>query len=575
MAAAGTSTPTERRVQQIRQLCAANLRAVAKDPQLDLLGRHLYRGSGILALNAPHLYPAPGSASFGSFRGASDGMALRVLHSDLQLHLEAMPGSPGARLVFEVLEQFRCESLATLPGVRANLRLRHETWSKEYLASGMAETSLGLLIYTILQVTRSRITGEPVVAESEDMIEAARANLVGTLGWLLPGLRRHRHDQQAFAETALQVAELAAQNIEALEAAHRGQAAEGKPEHDGPEFELLLDVESEATQVPGAASGRSGTLLAAAGEYRIFTTAYDRVLPAASLARAAQLQLFRERIARRVHAEAVNVQLLAKRLQALLCVPEASGFNFGAEQGVLDGARLGQLIASPVERRLFKTPRTEPRAAATLSFLLDCSGSMKHHAEPLAAFIDVLVRALERVEVPCEVLGYTTGAWNGGRAAKAWRRAGQPAHPGRLNELHHLVFKDHATSWRTGRTGLAALLKPTIFREGIDGEAVRWAASRLDEQEAGRKVLVVVSDGSPADAATTAANDEHYLHHDLAEVVRGIESAGRMTVLGLGLGLDMSPYFRNSLVLDAQRLGGSETVRDLLTLLERTLRGGH
>ncbi len=242
---------------------------------------------------------------------------------------------------------------------------------------------------------------------------------------------------------------------------------------------------------------------------------------------------------------------------------------------MLDGSRLTQLVASPVERRLFKTRRFEPRAAATLTFLVDCSGSMKQHAEGLAAFLDVLVRALERIEVPCEVLGYTTGAWNGGRALKDWRRSGSPANPGRLNELNHLVFKDAETSWRTGRDGLAAMLKQTLYREGVDGEAVRWAASRLAGREEERKILIVVSDGSPADGATANANDEHYLQHDLTQVVRGIEAAGEIGIAGLGLGLDMSPYFRRNLILDKERLGGSESVRDLLGLLERSLRLAH
>ena len=37
----------------------------------------------------------------------------------------------------------------------------------------------------------------------------------------------------------------------------------------------------------------------------------------------------------------------------------------------------------------------------------------------------------------------------------------------------------------------------------------------------------------------------------------------------------MSPYFRRNLILDKERLGGSESVRDLLGLLERSLRLAH
>ena len=81
--------------------------------------------------------------------------------------------------------------------------------------------------------------------------------------------------------------------------------------------------------------------------------------------------------------------------------------------------------------------------------------------------------------VASEILGFTTGAWNGGRAQRDWQRAGQPPHPGRLNETLHLVFKDADTPWRRARRDIAALLKAELFREGIDGEALAWAAQRL------------------------------------------------------------------------------------------------
>ncbi|MFL4474459.1 cobalt chelatase [Paeniglutamicibacter sp. MACA_103] len=564
----------ERRAQEIRQLCAATLRALGADPRLELLGSRPYRGTAVLPFNAPHLYPSLPGAGLESFRGASDGMALRALHSDTAAHLAFLPENSSARLVFEVLEQFRCESLAALPGVVANLRARHEAWSKEYLASGLAETSLGMLLYTILQVTRSRITGEPVVEESEDMIEATRANLSSTLGPLLPALRRHKHSQADFAQHALQIALLVADAVAALESRAPARKAARAKESKAAEFSLLVDVEQEAALIGRTGTGTSGILEAAAGGYQVFTRAYDKESAARELVRDELLRGYRERIAHRVHTEAVNTALLAKRLQGLLCVPERSGHDSGAEEGLLDASRLGQLIASPTESRLFKTDRLEPVAAATVAFLVDCSGSMKQHAEGLAAFLDVLVRALERIEVPCEVLGYTTGAWNGGRALKDWRRAGAPDNPGRLNELSHLVFKDAATSWRTGRQGLAAMLKSTLYREGIDGEAVRWALGRLRAREEERRILVVVSDGSPADGATANANDEFYLQHDFAAVLRAAEAEGGTTILGLGLGLDMSPYFRRNTILDAARLGGSESVRDLLDLLQRSLRPG-
>lgn len=563
------SSATRRR-HRIRELSAASLRALSADRHLDLLGSQAYRGADILALNAPHLYPESDDLPFASFRGASDGMGLRVLHSDAELHRQLLPEPESARLVFEMLEQFRCESLATgLPGVVANLRARHVDWSMAYLRSGLAETSLGLLLYTIAQVGRSRITGEAVVEESEDLIEGTRFGLAASLGPLLPALRATRHDQRRFAEAARAVAELAAERVAVLEGPHPSTRRSREARRAGAAFTLLFDVAAESCATPAAEAGHSGALDAAGGSYRSFTTAYDRVLPANSLARSRTLAAYREQVSLRVHTEAVNIQLLARRLQGLLCVPERSGWAGGQEEGHLDGSRLSQLICSPTERRLFRIEEHEPRAAATVTFLLDCSGSMKVHGESLAAFLDVMVRALERIDVPCEVLGYTTGAWNGGRAARDWRRAGRPANPGRLNELNHLVFKDAGTGWRAARTAMAALLKQTIFREGVDGEAVQWAASRLRRQDAGRRILLVISDGSPSDGATVEANDRAYLQHHLRTTVRAVEAGGDTAVLGVGVGLDMSPYFSHSVILDPGHLGGSESLRDLLAALAR------
>ncbi|WP_446917464.1 cobaltochelatase CobT-related protein, partial [Klebsiella pneumoniae] len=92
--------------------------------------------------------------------------------------------------------------------------------------------------------------------------------------------------------------------------------------------------------------------------------------------------------------------------------------------------------------------------------------------------------------VATEVLGFTTGGWNGGRAWQEWLRAGRPPEPGRLNEIRHLVFKDADRSWRRARPGIAALLKADLYREGIDGEAVSWAVQRLLARPEQRRVLV-------------------------------------------------------------------------------------
>jgi cobaltochelatase CobT len=242
--------------------------------------------------------------------------------------------------------------------------------------------------------------------------------------------------------------------------------------------------------------------------------------------RRALLRDYRERLDAFVARQGINVPRLARLFGALLARPQRDDWLFGEEDGRIDGRRLAQLVSSPAESRLFKRERSKAVADAAVTLLVDCSGSMKGLIEPVAALADILARSLDMVGVDCEVLGFTTGAWNGGRPYRDWMARGRPPAPGRLNESCHLVFKEAARNWRRSRAGIAALLKADLFREGIDGEAVDWACERLLAQDAGRRILIVVSDGCPMDSATTLANDAHYLDRHLREVVARREREG-------------------------------------------------
>ncbi|MDI3385502.1 cobalt chelatase [Streptomyces sp. B-S-A8] len=565
-----------RRRQRVEELCAAAVRALSADPDLRFRGRRLHRGRRPLPPHAPHLHPAP-EDDFGSFRGAADGMALRLTRSDAGLHRRERPAEPVARLVFEMLEQFRVESLApaALPGIARNLRHRHEQWSLAFHRSGLTETARGLLLYTVAQICRSRITAQPVLAETEDLIEATRAALGAEIGHDLAGLRRHRDDQAAFAGHALSLA----RTVAALLTSAEGEGGTGAGDEDArtdddpddraddrSRFTLLTDFGDD--EQPGTASlGRSRVLEDATDGYRVFTTAHDRQHPAGRLVRPELLREYRERLDRRIAAQSVNTGRLARELTALLADPVRDGWDGGQEEGQVDGRLLARLISSPSERRLFRTERIAPVPDALVTFLIDCSGSMKEHAEPVAVLVDVFARALEQAGASCEILGYTTGAWNGGRARRAWLRAGRPAHPGRLNEQCHLVFKDAETPWRRARRDIAALLKADLYREGLDGEAVAWAARRAQARPERRRLLFVLSDGSPMDTATHLANDRHYLDHHLKDVVAGLERSGEVEVHGLGVGLDLSPYYSRCHALDPSRTTAREMIRETVTLL--------
>ncbi len=561
-----------RRQQKVEELCAATLRALTGEPALHYCGRRLYAGERRVPLHAPHLAVDPGSDGFADCRAAADGAALRLLHSDATLHASLVPADPVERLVFELLEQLRVETLApaAMRGLAANLHARFDNWSRAFYRSGLTEGRVGILLYTVAQMCWSRLNARRVLEETEDYIESTRMSLGSALGSALAGLRRERRDQRAYARHALEIARVVGERVRAEQAAAGDDEADAKDDDAKRGFALLLDfddADDAGDGIAAATTGASKVFEDAALAYRVHTTRFDTELAAGTLVRRALLAEYREWLDRRVAEQAVNVPRLARQFAAVLARPAQDGWRFGEEEGRIDGRRLAQLISSPAERRVFRRERYVPQADCVVGFLLDCSGSMKTHIEPVAVMLDVLIRALGMIDVATELLGFTTGAWNGGRAYQDWTSRGRPPHPGRLNEVCHLVFKDAGRAWRRARADIAALFKADLFREGIDGEAVDWACSRLLATSASRRILVVISDGCPSDSATGLANDPFYLDNHLKDVVARREREGAVEVLGLGVGLDLSPFYRRSLATDLTQGLDNALFSDIVQLI--------
>jgi len=543
-----------RRRQKIEELCAATLRALTGDAGLHYRGRCWHHGTRPLPPQAPHLRLDPDRDGLADFRAAADGTALRLLHSDAALHRIRCPADPVERLIFELLEQLRVETLvpADLPGMAANLRHRFEAWSLALHHAGVTDSQLGVLLYTVTQVCWSRLSTLPVLEDTEGAIEATRAAIAPMLGAPLAGIRRHRQDQAAFSVHALAIARIVGATVRAAKAGRSaGDVAERKQEDELAALSLRLGFDRAEGDDSAAASAGEGKAFGDAGRgYRVYTSRYDTEVAAGPLVRKALLREYRERLDRLIAGQGMNVVRLARVFGAILGEPCRDGWLFGEEEGQVDGRRLARLISSPAERRLFRRERHPPAANCLVSFLVDCSGSMKSHIEPVATMIDILIRALEMAGVSTDLLGFTTGAWNGGRAHREWMSRGRPRNPGRLNEICHLVFKDADRSWRRSRAEIAALLKADLFREGIDGEAVDWACERMIARSEPRRILIVISDGCPMDRATGLANDALYLDNHLREVLARRERQGAVEILGLGVGLDLGTFYPRHLATD-------------------------
>lgn len=95
---------------------ASVFRALSGDPGVDLWAHRPVDSRGTLPMNAPHLYPNPRTSGLDSLRGATDAMAMRRRFSDLEVHRALLPDAREERLLVEILEQCRCESLVVQSG---------------------------------------------------------------------------------------------------------------------------------------------------------------------------------------------------------------------------------------------------------------------------------------------------------------------------------------------------------------------------------------------------------------------------------------------------------------------------
>jgi cobaltochelatase CobT len=175
-----------------------------------------------------------------------------------------------------------------------------------------------------------------------------------------------------------------------------------------------------------------------------------------------------------------------------------------------------------------------------------------------ACCADILARTLERCGVKVEILGFTTRAWKGGNARDEWIKAGKPPQPGRLNDLRHIVYKAADSPWRRSRKNLGLMMREGLLKENIDGEALVWAHGRLLARNEQRRILMVISDGAPVDDSTLSVNSGHYLERHLRQVIGEIEARSPVELLAIGIGHDVTRYYRRAITLvDAEQLGGA------------------
>ena len=303
--------------------------------------------------------------------------------------------------------------------------------------------------------------------------------------------------------------------------------------------------------------------------YKSFTQQFDEVVEAHELCDPDELTRLRALLDQQLNALQTVVAKLANRLQRRLLAKQNRSWVFDLEEGLLDSKRLPRVIVNPDLPLSYKRETDTEFRDTVVTLLIDNSGSMRGRPITVAAMTgDILARTLERCGVKVEVLGFTTRMWKGGQSREAWINAGKPANPGRLNDLRHIIYKSADAPWRRARKNLGLMLREGILKENIDGEALLWAHNRLITRTEQRRILMVISDGAPVDDSTLSVNPGNYLEQHLREVIDWIETRSPVELLAIGIGHDVTRYYRRAVtIVDAEQLGGT-VLEQLAALFE-------
>ena len=292
-------------------------------------------------------------------------------------------------------------------------------------------------------------------------------------------------------------------------------------------------------------------------DYKIFTNEYDEIIKAENLENPEEIYKLRKNLDQQLISFQDIVTKLANKLQRQLLAKQNRSWEFDLEEGLLDSSKLPRIIIDPYNSLSFKREKDLEFKDTIVSLLIDNSGSMRGRPITIAAICaDILSRTLERCSVKVEILGFTTKNWKGGQSREDWNKKGKIKNPGRLNDLRHIIYKSGDIHWRQSKNNIGLMLKEGILKENIDGEAILWAYNRLIKRKEERKILMVISDGAPVDDSTLSVNSGDFLEKHLKKIVKYIESKSNIEILAIGIGHDVSRYYKKAIkITDVQELG--------------------
>jgi len=584
----------------VKRVTEAALKAVSARDDIDVAFSPGAHGISFSEEGGLARLPTPsrqfGNADLNVLRGEADAVALKLRYQDRSLYNRQRPSGGASASLFETAEQARVEALGSrvLAGAAKNLVQFQEAEAREKGYHMVTERDEQHLADAIGYLLRERFSGAEAPPTARPLMDAWREWLEEKAGALLNDLQAKLGDQQSYGEAMhhiLEELELPADadgESEGENDDQEDQDSEDEQNQDEQSSESesdTEDAESENSDMdsldPDAAEDMEdqfdtddsdedteATMRGrpmqpdfpddAVGAYRAYATEFDEVVKAEDLCEPEEMTRLRAQLDQQLaHMQGV-VAKLANRLQRRLMAQQQRWWEFDLEEGILDSGRLTRVVVDPRHPLSYKVEKEANFRDTVVTLLIDNSGSMRGRPISVAAMsADIIARTLERCAVKVEVLGFTTRAWKGGQAREKWVAEGKTPNPGRLNDLRHIVYKGADAPWRRARKNLGLMLREGLLKENIDGEALLWAYNRLIGRAEQRRILMVISDGAPVDDATLSVNPGNYLERHLRDVINFIEARTPIEVTAIGIGHDVTRYYRRAVTInDAEELGG-------------------
>ncbi|TCL90369.1 cobaltochelatase CobT subunit [Rhizobium sp. PP-WC-2G-219] len=593
-------------VEPFRRALTGCIRSIAGDSEIEVVFANERPGLTGDRMRLPDISRRPTRQELSVTRGIGDSMALRKACHDDRIHATMSPQGADARVIFDAVEQARCEAIGSMrmDGVADNISsMLDEKYARANFGA-IDKQSDAPIEEAVALIVRERLTGRKPPDSAGKVLDLWRSFIEEKAGREMENLSGAVNDQQAFARVvrnmlaSMDVAEKYTdedaepddQETQTDEDQPRSQeqdestseedaGSDAAPseenesaeeqmddgEMDGAEIsdEEMSDDGDEDSETPGEVKRPNSPFddFNEKVDYSVFTEEFDETTTSEELCDEAELDRLRAFLDKQLSHLQGAVGRLANRLQRRLMAQQNRSWEFDLEEGYLDPARLTRLIIDPMQPLSFKREKDTNFRDTVVTLLIDNSGSMRGRPITVAATCaDILARTLERCGVKVEILGFTTKAWKGGLAREKWLASGKPQAPGRLNDLRHIIYKSADAPWRRARRNLGLMMREGLLKENIDGEALIWAHNRLLARPEQRRILMMISDGAPVDDSTLSVNPGNYLERHLRAVIEQIETRSPVELLAIGIGHDVTRYYRRAVtIVDADELAGAMT----------------